>query len=159
VHKWADVSPPAIWNEILNARIESRGLSGIEAARAHAFLNVAMADAFIECWACKYTYWTARPFHRIPGLVTVIATPNFPTYTSGHSTISAAAAVVLGAVFPDERDYFLQQSLEAAMSRLYGGIHFRHDNEQGTVCGTLIGEKVVRRMRVGEGQREEIAQN
>jgi len=159
VHKWADVSPPAIWNELLNARIESRGLSGVEAARAHAFLNVAMADAFIECWACKYKYWTARPFQRIPGLVTVITTPNFPTYTSGHSTISAAAAAVLGAVFPDERDYFVQQSLEAAMSRLYGGIHFRHDNEQGTVCGTLIGAKVVRRMRGGEGEREEIARN
>lgn len=159
VHKWADVSPPAIWNEILNARIESLGLSAVEAARAHAFLNVAMADAFIECWACKYKYWTARPFQRIPGLVTVITTPNFPTYTSGHSTISAAAAAVLGEVFPNERDYFVQQSLEAAMSRLYGGIHFRHDNEQGTVCGTLIGEKVVRRMRVGEGQRQEIAQN
>jgi len=159
VHKWADVSPPAIWNELLNARIESRGLSGVEAARAHAFLNVAMADAFIECWACKYKYWTARPFQRIPGLVTVIPTPNFPTYTSGHSTISAAAAEVLGAVFPDERDYFVQQSLEAALSRLYGGIHFRHDNEQGTVCGTLIGAKVVRRMRDGEAEREEIAQN
>ena len=159
VHKWADVSPPAIWNEMLNARIESRGLSAVEAARAHAFLNVAMADAFIECWACKFKYWTARPFQRIPELVTAIPTPNFPTYTSGHSTISAAAASVLGAVFPDERDYFVQQSLEAAMSRLYGGIHFRHDNEQGTVCGTLIGAKVVRRMDVGEGRQEEIAQH
>ncbi|TMQ50141.1 MAG: vanadium-dependent haloperoxidase, partial [Candidatus Eisenbacteria bacterium] len=158
VHKWADRSPPAIWNEMLNARIESRGLSAVEAARAQAFLNVAMADAFIECWACKFKYWTARPFQRIPGLVTVIPTPNFPTYTSGHSTISAAAAAVLGEIFPDERDYFVQQSLEAAMSRLYGGIHFRHDNEQGTFCGTLIGQKVVKRMHVGE-ERGELARN
>jgi hypothetical protein len=151
VHKWADVSPAAIWNELLNARIESLDLGLAEAARAHAYLNMAMADAFIECWACKYAYWTARPFQRIPGLVTVITTPNFPTYTSGHSTISAAAAAVLGEVFPAERDYFLGQSEEAAMSRLYAGIHFRHDNEEGTRVGRIIGERVVERMRSAGG--------
>jgi PAP2 superfamily protein len=151
VHKWADVSPPAIWNELLNTRIESLHLGLAEAARVHAYLNMAMADAFIECWACKYAYWTARPFQRIPGLVTVITTPNFPTYTSGHSTISAAAAAVLGEVFPAERDYFVQQSEEAAMSRLYGGIHFRHDNEEGTRVGRIIGERVVERMRAAGG--------
>ena len=147
VHKWADTSPPAIWNDLLNDRIETEGLGLVAAARAQAFLNVAMADAFIECWACKYKYWVARPFQRIPGLVTVIPTPNFPSYTSGHSSISAAAATVLGEIFPAERDFFNQQSEEAAMSRLYGGIHFRHDNEQGTVVGKLIGERVVERMR------------
>jgi hypothetical protein len=149
VHKWADVSPPAIWNELLNERIIAQNLDVAASARAHAYLNVAMADAFIECWACKYKYWTARPFQRIPGLVTVIPTPNFPTYTSGHSTISAAAAAVLGEVFPAERDFFVQQSLEAAMSRLYGGIHFRHDNEEGTRVGAIIGERVVAKMQGG----------
>ena len=151
VHKWADLSPPAIWNDILNDRIEAAGLDLAASARASAFLNMAMADAFIECWACKYKYWTARPFQRIPGLVTVITTPNFPTYTSGHSTISAAAAKVMGEVFPAEADYFQQQSLEAAMSRLYGGIHFRHDNEQGTFVGSIIGDRVVERMRASGG--------
>ncbi len=79
--------------------------------------------------------------------MTVITTPNFPTYTSGHSTISAAAAAVLAEVFPAERDYFIQQSEEAALSRLYGGIHFRHDNEEGTRVGTEIGARVVERMQ------------
>ena len=149
VHKWADRSPPTIWNELLNDRIEGSSLDLTTAARAHAYLNMAMADAFISCWETKYKYWTARPFQRIPGLITVIPTPNFPTYTSGHSTISAAAAAVMGEVFPSERDYFVQQSEEAAMSRLFGGIHFRHDNEEGTRVGRLIGEQVVDRMRAG----------
>ncbi len=153
VHKWADASPPAIWNALLNDRIASQGLDLVASARAHAYLNVAMADAFIECWACKYKFWIARPFQRIPGLTTVIPTPNFPTYTSGHSTISAAAAVVMGEVFPSERDYFVQQSLEAAISRLWGGIHFQHDNEQGTVVGTLVGERVAEQMRSGNPRR------
>jgi len=147
VHKWADVSPPAIWNEMLNERIIAQDMDVVASARASAYLNMALADAFIECWACKYKYWTARPFQRIPGLVTVIPTPNFPTYTSGHSTISAAAAAVMGEVFPAERDYFVQQSLEAAMSRLCGGIHFRHDNEEGSRVGAIIGARVVDRMR------------
>jgi hypothetical protein len=158
VHKWADVSPPAIWNDLLDDRIVSQNLDPVASARVSAYLNVAMADAFIECWACKYDYWVARPFQRIPGLVTVIPTPNFPGYTSGHSTISAAAAVVLGEAFPAERDYFIQQSEEAAMSRLYGGIHFRHDNEAGTRMGTEIGERVVERMD-GRGLRPLAANN
>lgn len=163
VHKWADAPPPSIWSDLLNDRIESRGLDFVRAARAQAFLNVAMADGFIECWACKYKYWTARPFQRITGLVTVITTPNFPSYTSGHSTISAAAAAVLGEVFPGERDYFVQQSEEAAMSRLYGGIHFRHDNVEGTRMGRIIGQKVVRRMsgndERGNDEREILARD
>lgn len=158
VHKWADTSPPAIWNEMLNDRIESQNLDLVTSARAHAYLNVAMADAFIECWACKYKYWVARPFQRTPGLTTVITTPNFPSYTSGHSTISAAAAAVMGEVFPAERDFFEQQSLEAAMSRLWGGIHFRHDNEQGTAVGIQIGERAVEAMR-SENPRQLLARN
>jgi hypothetical protein len=151
VHRWADLPPPTIWNGFLNDRIEATGADLVSSARAHAYLNAAMADAFICCWETKYRWWTARPHQRIPGLVTVIPTPNFPSYTSGHSTISAAAAMVLGEVFPSERDYFTAQADEAAASRLYGGIHFRHDNEQGSEVGRRIGERVVERMRAGRG--------
>ena len=151
VHKWADVSPPAIWNGLLNDRIVAQNLGPLESARASAFLNMAMADAFIECWACKYDHWVARPFQRTPGLVTVIPTPNFPSYTSGHSTISAAAAAVMAEAFPAEADFFIQQSEEAALSRLWGGIHFRHDNEAGTRMGTLVGARVVEQMRAQGG--------
>jgi len=153
VHKWGDVSPPAIWNGLLNERIVSRQLDDAAAARAHAFLNMAMADAFIACWATKYTYWTARPVHRIPGLVPVIPTPNFPSYTSGHSTISAAAAAVLAETFPDEAGFLRDQAEEAALSRLWGGIHFPHDNDQGLAVGTRLGAKVVARMRAVEERR------
>jgi hypothetical protein len=149
VHRWADLPPPTIWNHILTRRIEARDLGVFASARAYAYLNVAMADAFVSCWQTKYTYWIARPFQRIPGLVTVIPTPNFPSYTSGHSTISAAAAAVLGEVFPGGREHFAAQAEEAALSRLWAGIHFRHDNEQGLAAGRWIGARVVERMRSG----------
>jgi hypothetical protein len=149
VHRWADLPPPTIWNHILARRIEVRDLGVFASARAYAYLNVAMADGFISCWQTKYTYWIARPFQRIPGLTTVIPTPNFPSYTSGHSTISAAAAVVLGEVFPGGRERFAAQAEEAALSRLWAGIHFRHDNEQGLAMGRAIGARVVERMQIG----------
>jgi hypothetical protein len=153
VHAWGDAPPPAIWNGMLNERIASRGLDAPAASRAQAFLNMAMADGFVACWAAKYTYWTARPAQRIPGLVTVIPTPNFPSYTSGHSTISAAAAAVLAETFPDEGAFFRAQAEEAARSRLWGGIHFPHDNDQGLAVGTRLGAKVVARMRADEARR------
>ncbi len=146
VHKWADLPPPAIWNNLLNDRIATGERSALRAARAYAFLNTAMYDAFVCCWQTKYTYWTARPFQRIPGLTTVIPTPNFPSYTSGHSTISAAAARVMGEVFPAEKDFFAAQAREAAISRLWGGIHYPRDNDQGLAVGQLIGQRVVRVM-------------
>ncbi len=147
VHKWADQPPPTVWGNLLNEEIESKGLGIFQAARAHAYLNVAMYDAFVSCWLTKYTYWEARPFMRISDLVTVITTPNFPSYTSGHSTISGAASLVMSELFPKEKEFFAAQAEEATMSRLLGGIHFHHDDSQGLVVGREIGEKVVHDMR------------
>lgn len=147
VHKWADRSPPVIWNNsYVNPRILSYHLDLVESARVSAFANIAMTDAFINCWACKYHFWTARPDQRIPGLVTVIPTPNFPSYTSGHSTVSAAVAEVLADVFPTEASYFADEAAEAALSRLWGGIHFPQDNIVGATIGREVGRKVVERM-------------
>ena len=143
VHKWADRSPPAIWNAILVGRLRATGAGAVESARALAWLHMTMADAFVSCWSTKYTYWVARPFQRIPGLVTVIPTPNFPSYTSGHSTVSAAAAEVLGEFYPSERDYFVAQAEEAAISRFWAGIHFTHDDDEGLKVGHRIGAHAV----------------
>jgi membrane-associated phospholipid phosphatase len=147
VHKWADLPPPTIWNNMLNDRIASHSLSTFDAARASAYLNVGMYDAFVSCWAVKYTYWTARPFQRVPGFVPVITTPNFPSYASGHSVISSAASLIMGQLFPEEADFFVGQASEAAVSRLWGGIHFPQDNHNGFALGGLIGAKVVADMR------------
>jgi membrane-associated phospholipid phosphatase len=145
IHKWADLSPPTIWNNILNNEIESRNLTIYESARASAYLNTAMYDSFVSCWYTKFSYWTARPFQRISDLTftTVIPTPNFPSYTSGHSTVSSAASLVLGQLFPEKAPYFLSQAQEAAMSRLWAGIHFPQDNNNGFAVGQQIGKKYV----------------
>jgi hypothetical protein len=145
--KWAAASPSTIWSEILNDLLKRHPMDTVAAARAHVFLNAAMLDAFISCWRTKYHYWVARPFHRVPGLLTTVRTPNFPSYTSGHATVSGAAEMVLSELFPAEKARLHAQAEEAALSRLLGGIHFRHDNEEGLRVGRRIGERVVAIMR------------
>jgi membrane-associated phospholipid phosphatase len=146
VHKWADLPPTTMWNNMLNERIESYNLTILESARASAYLNTAMHDSFVSCWYTKFTYWTARPFQRIlsdPEFTTVIPNPNFPSYTSAHSAVSSTAAVILGQLFPEETSHFVSQAQEAAASRLWAGIHFPQDNDNGFAVGQQIGREYV----------------
>ena len=144
---WADgagtVTPPGHWNVIALDLIESRGLSIRDAAQVLAALNTAQADAFIACWDAKFTYWTERPVTAIrreldPGFSSYVTTPPFPSYVSGHSSTSGAASEVLAAFFPDVADGLHAAAEEAAVSRMYGGIHFRSDNEAGLVLGRKV---------------------
>jgi membrane-associated phospholipid phosphatase len=75
----------------------------------------------------------------------LILTPAFPSYVSGHATFSGAAATVLGRYFPDQKDELTRMAAEAASSRLYAGIHFRFDNEDGLALGEKIGGLAVLR--------------
>jgi hypothetical protein len=153
VHKWADIPPPTIWNEYLNGRLAKARWSALRSARASAYLNATMFDGFVSCWHAKYKFWTSRPYMRLaersPKFSTVVTTPPFPSYTSGHSTISGAAAMVLGALFPEEQRLFAAEAEEAAKSRLWAGIHYAHDNEEGLRIGRLIGAKAIDRMQHG----------
>lgn len=94
-------------------------------------MNMAIMDAGIGCWDSKYYYHYPRPIQTIPGFKTILGTPNFPAYTSGHSTFSAAAAEVLSYIFPSEATFCRNWANEAAESRIYGGIHYRFDAEVG----------------------------
>ena len=145
-HRWGDMLPPVIWNNTLNQLININHLSIFDAARASAYLNIAMYDGFVSTWYTKYTYWTARPFQRIANFTTVIPTPNFPGYTSGRSTISAAAAKILDELFPKQQVYFNNLVTEASMSRFWAGIHFKEDIDNGMSVGSAIGEKIVNDM-------------
>jgi membrane-associated phospholipid phosphatase len=145
---WADgagtVTPPGHWNAIAIDLLDGAGWSTLRSARLFAVLNTAQADAFIACWDAKYTYWSLRPVTAIRRLIdptwsSYIVTPPFPSYVSGHSTTSGAAAAVLGAFFPDRAAALDAMADEAAISRLYGGIHFRSDNEAGLTLGRRVG--------------------
>jgi PAP2 superfamily len=149
VHYWGNKPPPVIWNNILNQQIQKyNNLSIFDIAYVSAYLNAGMYDAFVSCWYTKYEYWTARPFQRIPNITTEIPTPNFPSYTSGHSVISMVASRVLGEMFPNDKGHFRDQAIEAGLSRIWAGIHFKQDVVQGMNQGNKIADKVVEDMNI-----------
>jgi membrane-associated phospholipid phosphatase len=164
---WADgagtETPSGHWNSIAQTIAAARGNTLEENARLFALLNIAMADAAICAWDAKYTFDFWRPVTAIafaePELnwMSFIVTPPFPDYVSGHSTFSAAAATVLPLFYGTEdlpfttgSDFLpgvfrsfstcLDAAEEAALSRIYGGIHFRSASEDGLQAGIRIGE-------------------
>jgi hypothetical protein len=168
---WSDdpgktATPPGHWLAILNQLIKEQGSSLDRAAEAYAKLGIAVADSFIGCWSAKYDLNLLRPISYVQNVVDanwqpLLNTPPFPEYPSGHSVQSAAAAVVLTDLFGDNFAFtdhthddnglrarsfgsFNEAAEEAAVSRLYGGIHFRAAIENGLEQGRCIGEKVVR---------------
>ena len=147
VLKWGDgastPTPPGHWDSIAVPYIVKAGQSEVRTARTFALLNMALHDAAVSCWETKYFYYNPRPSQLDPSVKVQIGLPNFPSYVSGHSVFSAAAATVLGSLFPDGAEYFQQQSQEAAMSRLYAGIHYRSDIEVGLTQGAKVGQHTV----------------
>ena len=154
---WADgagtVTPPGHWNRIALDVLGAARLSTLHASLLFSALNTAQADAFIACWDAKYSYWTLRPVTAIrrridPMWLSYTVTPPFPAYVSGHSTTSAAASTVLAALFPDRAGKLGAMAEEAAVSRLYGGIHFRSDNDAGLELGRRVGAVAVQAYRL-----------
>jgi hypothetical protein len=177
-HFWSDLAgtfdPPGHWNQIGEVAAVARRTNLENSARMFALLDIALADAGIAAWNAKYTYNTARPVTIIrdgaqganplvtadPSWTPLWATPAFPSYVSGHSTFSAAAAAVLDSVYgkhfafddsgdptenlaPEHFTSFDQAAQAAGMSRIYGGIHYMSDNLAGLQLGTEIGQYVV----------------
>ncbi|HUQ98136.1 MAG TPA: vanadium-dependent haloperoxidase [Gemmatimonadaceae bacterium] len=138
--QWNAGDPWARWNEEAAAAIGRNHLSEVEAARVLAMLNVGASDAIIACFDAKYYYWTIRPSQADTTLVLAdsVDLPNFPSYPSGHACSAGAFDAVLGHFFPRERAAFTRIAEEQAMSRLYGGIHYRFDNDGGLALGRKV---------------------
>lgn len=146
---WADglgtYTPPGHWNKFATDFILKYKLNPLRTARVYAYLNTAIQDAGISCWDTKYYYHYPRPIQAITGYKTSLGTPNFPSYTSGHSTFSAAAAEVLTYFFPAEKSHCDQWASEASESRIYGGIHYRFDCTAGLDAGRKVGNYSVQK--------------
>jgi membrane-associated phospholipid phosphatase len=137
--------PPGLWNQIACDLIQSYHLNELRSARALALMNAATMDAGICCWKAKYDYWYLRPIQADPTIKTAFPTPNFPSYTSGHSDFSAAAGGVLSYIFPKENSELQAKVQQASMSRLYAGIHYRFDCDQGVKVGSAVAQHAIQR--------------
>jgi membrane-associated phospholipid phosphatase len=137
--------PPGLWNQIACNLTQSYKLNELRSARALALMNVATMDAGICCWKAKYTYWYPRPIQADPTIKTAFTTPNFPSYTSGHSDFSAAAGGVLSYIFPKETSELQSKVQQASLSRIYAGIHYRFDCDQGVKVGSEVAQHAIQR--------------
>jgi hypothetical protein len=163
------ISPGGHWMNI--ARLACRKISAnpIQSLEAYACLAITLADAFISCWDEKYRSQVIRPETYInkyidPSWMPLLQTPPFPEYTSGHSVVSSASAIMMTKIFGDNFSFadstelefgipvrsftsFRQAAEEAAISRFYGGIHYMPAIKNGFVEGTDLGNYMIRKLR------------
>lgn len=162
-------SPPGHWMNIIGIGAKAANADFRTTIAAYAETAIALFDAFISCWEEKYRSNYIRPETIINTFDErwrpYIQTPPFPSYTSGHATNSAAAAEIMTKWFGDNLSFtdtsllefgiknreiksFRAAAEEAAMSRLYGGIHYRFDNDNGNIAGKKLGEYVASRLKL-----------
>ena len=164
------ITPGGHWMGIVKIACETTGADPMKTAEAYTLTSIALADAFISCWDEKYRSSLIRPETVINQYIDeewlpLLQTPPFPEYTSGHSVISSAAAIALTSIFGDdfafddttEEKYgltvrsfksFIHASEEAAVSRLYGGIHYRPAIDNGVTQGRALGRFLVEKLEV-----------
>jgi membrane-associated phospholipid phosphatase len=134
------------WNEQASALIVDRQMSERDAAHAFALMNMAAMDANIASHDAKYTYWLIRPSRADPvGITLVVPLPNHPSYPSNHAAVSGTAANILGHLFPSDKSRLASLAQEAAISRLYAGIHYRFDMDAGLKIARQVAQLAIKR--------------
>ena len=172
------ITPGGHWIGIIKLASQKVNADPMKSAEAYALTSIALADAFISCWDEKFRSNLIRPEtlineHIDEEWLPLLQTPPFPEYTSGHSVISNAAAVALTSIFGDDFAFddstevkyglpvrsftsFIHASEEAAISRLYGGIHYMPAIENGVTQGRALGSYLVNKLEL---RNESLAQN
>jgi hypothetical protein len=170
MHATKKITPGGHWINITGVVCSQTSKNIRESAAVYAMVSLALADGFISCWDEKYRSLMVRPETVIneyidPDWVPALQTPPFPEYTSGHSVISSAAAVVLTDIFGSNFQFeddtenefglptrsfrsFEHAAEEASISRLYGGIHYRPAIENGIKQGKAIGNFILGRINI-----------
>ena len=162
------ITPGGHWMGISNIAAEKAGLNFAATIKVATMVSIGLFDAFISCWDEKYNSNLIRPETVINEYideewVPLLQTPPFPEHTSGHSVVSTTSAIILSSLIGDPFSYtddvevkyglpsrkfesFKQASQEAAISRLYGGIHYMPAITEGVKQGTQVGELIVKRI-------------
>lgn len=162
------ITPGGHWIGIVSIATRQSDNKFDETINAYTNVSISLFDAFISCWDEKWRSLVVRPEtlinqHMDEQWAPLLQTPPFPEYTSGHSVISRAAAVTLTHLYGDnfsfldttEMEYglparsfrsFIHASEEAAISRLYGGIHYRMAIDEGVTQGQKVGEFIVQNL-------------
>ncbi|NNE28327.1 MAG: vanadium-dependent haloperoxidase [Saprospiraceae bacterium] len=163
------ITPGGHWIGITKIATKKLGLDFMQTLEGYTWVSISLFDAFISCWDEKYRSNLVRPEtvinqHIDEDWLPLLQTPPFPEHTSGHSVISSAASVALTELYGDNFSFvdstevayglpprsfesFYEASAEAAISRLYGGIHYRPAIDYGVDQGKKVGALIVGRMK------------
>jgi membrane-associated phospholipid phosphatase len=153
--KWAMATGSLVagyWNEVTAGLVKGAELNEREAAHAFALATTAAWDANVACHDAKYTYWMIRPSEADAGIKTAIGLPNHPSYPSNHSCLSGAVAIVLGELFPAQREPLWASAIEASESRVYAGLHYRFDLEAGLGIAKSVAGLAIAKDRAAGGR-------
>ena len=174
------ITPGGHWIGITKIASDISNDTFDEAINSYLNVSVALFDAFIACWDTKWNTLVVRPETLINQYLDdewlpKLQTPPFPEYTSGHSVISKASAIVLTKIYGEDFSFddsteikyglpirsfnsFMHAADEAAISRLYGGIHYRMAVEHGVVQGDKVGRYISQNL-ISKIEDIDIAQN
>jgi membrane-associated phospholipid phosphatase len=141
--RWAPQGP-AFMNGVAAGMIVDNHRSERESARIFALANMAGFDVLNACFDAKFAYYFVRPTQADPMIKLTIPLPNHPSYPSGHSCITATYATVIASAFPEETETLDAMVVEAGLSRMYGGLHYRFDCEVGQELGRQVAQQVLR---------------
>lgn len=166
------ISPGGHWMNITRLACRKTSASTVQSLEAYACLAITIADAFISCWDEKYRSNVIRPETYInkyidPSWMPLLQTPPFPEYTSGHSVLSSASAIMLTKIFGDNFSFadstevefgipvrqftsFKHAAEEAAISRFYGGIHYMPAITNGFAEGSNLGNYMIRKLQASK---------
>lgn len=164
------LTPGGHWVNIGRMAMKEQNFDLIQTSYTYAMLTIGINDAFISCWDEKYNSNYIRPVTVIQKNIEtawtpILYTPNFPEYPSGHSVVSGSAATILTNIFGEDYSFtdstevpygmpprsfnsFFAASDEAAISRMYGGIHFMPAIEEGKTQGRKVGAHVLKKMQL-----------
>jgi hypothetical protein len=132
-----------VWNEFARQAIAGRGLGEAESARALALMHMAGFDAILACHDSKYVYWLPRPTQVDPAIKLAVGAPNHPSYPSNHACISGAMGLVLDSHFPEHGGRYAAMARQAGESRIYAGIHYRIDVDEGMNIAQKIASRAM----------------
>jgi hypothetical protein len=132
-----------LWNDYARGAISSHGLDEAASARVLALMHMASVDATIACHDSKYVYWVPRPTQADPDIRLAIAVPNHPSYPSNHACISGTVGLLLDAQFPDQSGRYVAMARQAGDSRVYGGIHYQMDLDQGYAIARKVAARAL----------------
>lgn len=161
VYFWAGLTEigAGSWEKILTSYLKEKDAPLSTELYARSVFFSALTDANTASFHSKYTFWIMRPSQQDKQIFPMITIPNHPSYPSAHSTISGTAAVILNELFPQNSKKWNELAQEAGMSRIWGGIHYPIDHENGLKLGRKIGTFIVQKSKEqqnSEGIKDEL---